>query len=285
MELIFSRVLWAGDSSHSSRRFALQKAMERIAEESGDLALGVSVAMKDLSQPAGYLGLAKLLQRAGRDDEALAWAEKGAHDFAGSWRSGFFAAFLADAYHRRGRDEDAIDIYWKSFLARPSCAEYSALRKQAELAGVWPQWRAKAIEHLNSRITGTDGNVPFDKVVQVKLNGILVEILISEEHYDEAWSQAERYGCPHAEMRALVKIREHDHPTDCIPVCKKLCEKALKPADSRAYSEAADELEHLGEVMARANVKEDFIVYMQSLRTKFKARKNLMIELDRRELP
>lgn len=277
--------LEAGDSDHSSRRFALQTAMQRIAKENGEIELRLATAKKDLSSPAGYLDMVQLLRAAGRADEALAWAEKGANTFAGSWWEGRFSAFLADEYHRRGRDDDAIGIYWKMFIDRPACPYFELLRKQAELTDSWPLWRTKAMEHLHRQIKAADENTPAGRLLRIRRNGVLVEILISEKRYDEAWSQAGRYGCPEAETRALVAVWEKEHPADCIPACKLLSEKALVPSNAQAYSEAADELAHLGEIMARVNATEDFTAYMQHIRAKFKARKNLMRELDARGLP
>jgi uncharacterized Zn finger protein len=277
--------LRVGDSDYSSRRFALRTAMERTAREAGDLELRLAVAGKDLSNPDGYLKMAEMLRDAGRDDEALAWAEKGRLDFANSRGAGYFAAFLADAYHRRGRDDDAIGVYWKMFIDHPSRTDFEQIRKWAEFAGTWPQWREKAMEHLRGRIVAAGGNAPSNAALRVRRNGILVEILISEKRYDEAWNQAALHGCPDAQIRELVEIREKERPADCIPACKLLCEQALVPADSGAYSVAADELAHLGDVMARANMKEDFVAYMQGVRTKYKARKNLVRELDRCGLP
>jgi hypothetical protein len=112
-----------------------------------------------------------------------------------------------------------------------------------------------------------------------------VEILISEKRYDEAWNQAALHGCPDAQTRALVEIREKERPADRIPARKLLSGRALVPADSGAYSAAVGELAHLGDVMARANMKEDFVAYMRDVRTKYKARKNLIRELDRCGLP
>lgn len=277
--------LGVGDSDYSSRRFALQTAMQRIAKESGEIEACLATVKKDLSGPAGYLDIIQLLRDAGRVDEALAWAEKGANAFAGSWGEGRFSAFLAAEYHRRGRDDDAIGIYWKMFVDRPACPCFELLRKQAELADAWPSWRTKAMKHLHDQIAAADENTPAGKLLRTRRNGVLVEILISEKRYDEAWSQAGRYGCPEAETRALVAVWEKERPADCIPACKLLSEKALVPSNTQAYSEAADELAHLGEVMARANATEDFTVYMRHIRTKFKARKNLIRELDARGLP
>jgi hypothetical protein len=277
--------LKAKDISVSSKRFALQTAMERIAAESGESELSLAVAKKDLSRTSGYLKVAKLLQKAGRDAEALAWAEKGQRDFGGSYQTSDFSGFLANAYHRSGRDADAIGIYWASFYAKPSCYDYESLRRQAELAGVWPTWRVKALDFLYSRIAATKENDPSGKEKRIWLNGILVEILISDQQYAEAWSQAGRHGCHDSIMRSLVEIWEKEHPADCIPVFKKLCENSLIPASTKDYVYAADELAHLRDVMARANAEGDFSLYMQSLRTKYKVRKNLMLEFDKRGFP
>lgn len=79
--------------------FRLTHAMELLAERSGDVEVMVAVISRDLSLPYSFLRIAEVYAGAGRDDDALEWAERGLEAFPDRPDSRL-VTFLADA--RRG---------------------------------------------------------------------------------------------------------------------------------------------------------------------------------------
>ena len=60
-----------------SDRYRVEHAMEELTALSGDIDDPVTVKARNLSSPHAFLEVAGLLQRHGRHDEALEWAENG----------------------------------------------------------------------------------------------------------------------------------------------------------------------------------------------------------------
>lgn len=73
---------------------------------------------RDLSMAYHFLQIATLYQRSGKDDLALAWAEKGILAFPVR-ADGRLREFFATEYHRRKRHEEAMALAWASFSDQP----------------------------------------------------------------------------------------------------------------------------------------------------------------------
>lgn len=113
--------------------------METLAELAGDVDGRVEVMARDLSYAYRYVLIAEELSEAGRDDDALAWAERGIaafeetdHHMRGDTRLDDVA--LA-AYVARGRRAEVIDLVWRRFAERPVLASYERLKRWSEAVG------------------------------------------------------------------------------------------------------------------------------------------------------
>lgn len=67
---------------------------------------------RDLSNSYGYLRIAEVLREAGREEEALTWAETGVREFP-VHTDARLRELLADAYHDLGRHGDAMNLVWR----------------------------------------------------------------------------------------------------------------------------------------------------------------------------
>ncbi len=65
----------------SDRRFRITHVMKLLAEQTGDVDELVEVLSHDLSSAYSFLGIAESYADAGRDDDALEWAERGIEAF------------------------------------------------------------------------------------------------------------------------------------------------------------------------------------------------------------
>ncbi len=131
--------------SFDGRRYRITSMMESLARAVGDVDELLAVKARDLSSPYAHLEIARVFLDAGRANEALDWAEQGVRAFPAT-SDGRLRAFLADRYHERSRDDDAIALGWAPFEARPTIEGFAALKAHASRAGVWPAWRERAIE-------------------------------------------------------------------------------------------------------------------------------------------
>ena len=64
------------DTDEDGDRFRVTSMMESLAQALNDVDLEIAVLSRDLSSAYGFLRLAQLCRDAGRDDEALDWAER-----------------------------------------------------------------------------------------------------------------------------------------------------------------------------------------------------------------
>jgi len=110
------------ERSYSSRRFRITQIMETLAELAGDVDAVAEVLARDQSSAYQFVRIAELYRKAGRYDDALAWAEQGLALHGGSDPRLLDAA--AEEYHRAGRGADAVRIAWDAHDAAPALRTY-----------------------------------------------------------------------------------------------------------------------------------------------------------------
>ena len=134
---------WDGDAAGICAR------TEALARCSGDFELLQRVLRRDLSHPYQHLRVLESLRQAGREREALAWAETAVKRFPqdGRLRSG-----LADCLAAAGLAEDAIEQDWQLFRQHPEPSCWAALKRRA--GSNWPAWRERALAFVESREQG-----------------------------------------------------------------------------------------------------------------------------------
>ncbi len=74
----------------------------------------VAIKAKDLSSGYRYLGIAEILTKSKRHDEALDWAERGLRAFPDRPQDGL-RDFLVAAYLKRKRNDEALQLTWIQF--------------------------------------------------------------------------------------------------------------------------------------------------------------------------
>jgi len=120
-----------GDDSDArfGSRFRITSIMESLARQSGDHEALVAIKRHDLSHPYSFLQIAEIYRQAGKDDQALNWAEQGMRAFPRV--DSRLSDFVADEYHRRGRNEEAMALIWAQFIETPRLDSYQKLQTHA----------------------------------------------------------------------------------------------------------------------------------------------------------
>lgn len=272
------------ERSYSSRRFRITLIMETLAELTGDVDAVVAVLARDQSSSYQFVRIAEVYTKAGRFDDALAWAEKGLALYGGSDSRLVEAA--AEEYHRAGRGSDAVRVAWDAYDAAPALRTYRQFSEQATRAGLWPDWHDKAITLLRERIAKGQRKPARGRVRQWAANGAdsstLIEVLLFDGDVEQAWTEASAAGCRRDLWLRLAEVREGEHPSEAIPIWQAEVERRIDAKNNQAYNEAVDLIARVGRLMRAAGCEADFPPYLANLRTTHKPKRNLMKLFDER---
>ncbi len=270
-----------GGQSFEGRRFRITSIMESLARATGDVDELLAVKARDLSSPYAYLDIARVCMDAGRDEEALDWAEQGTRAFPDP-PDARLREFLADRYHERGRHDDAIALAWAPFEVRPTVEGFAALRAHASRAGAWPAWRTRALDAARASIVEAqrDARPPANRWDLPADGTALVRMLLLEGDVDSAWREAVTLGCSEPAWRELARRREIDHPADAIPIHQGEVEALLQTMTNDGYAAAVELLGHIRDLMDRTGSGDVFPVYLAGVRAAHARKRNFMRLLD-----
>jgi uncharacterized Zn finger protein len=190
--------------------------------------------------------------------------------------------FLAREYHRRARHDDAMKLIWQVFFDAPSLKNYQDLKAHAGKVrprADWPAWREKALAHLRGVI---EKELQEEKTAKSHWhwpghadNSRLVEVLLWEKRYDEAWQEASAGGCSSSLWLRVAATREEKHPADAVPIYKEMIAPVLK-ANNGAYEEAVKLLRKIRELMCRLDRVSEFEDYLTAIRVEYKRKRNFI---------
>lgn len=134
--------------------------MESVLEAEGDVDALVAFYAAHLDDRGwNHLRIARELDRAGRGDEALGWAQDGLRDAAEPDTR--LVEYLAARYAAAGRAGDVLDLRRDRFRADRTLESYQALRRAATDAGAWTAERPAAIELLTADAARARGRVAW----------------------------------------------------------------------------------------------------------------------------
>jgi uncharacterized Zn finger protein len=243
------------------RRVRVRAMMEALARAAGDVDELVGVISRDLSLPYGFLRIAETLSAAGRAEEALAWAERGLAAFP-ERHDDRLSDFVAEAYLRAGRRDEAMAVAWDDFVARPALDRFVRLRSWAGGAADWPEWRERALDRLRGR--------PSE----------LVRVLLAEDELEAAWAAAGGAGCSEELWLRLAARREADHPEDALAVYRRAVQAAVARTDRQGYEEAVALLRRMRPLAQRLGAEDAFGREVAALREGHRRKRTLVALLD-----
>ncbi|MBS1913345.1 MAG: hypothetical protein JST22_15260 [Bacteroidetes bacterium] len=239
-----------------------------FASEYRDTDLTLAVLTKDPTTGMDYQAIVQTLQKAGRNDDALAWAERGLaalplHD------SVPIVDYLKGEYRRRGMQRQRTEMMLIDFAHRPSTATYRQLRISAEEAGMWDEMRTRAFETVRALTSaGTEPDAT-----------LAVQMLVHDGNIDAAWNEALTAGCNNETWLILASHRSATHPADAIAVYTARIEELAGTTDQESYAEIVRILQLAAPLMEVS--EPSFNEYVAELRTLYKRRRTFIGLLDR----
>jgi hypothetical protein len=265
--------------------WAERLAMENILTLLGDVDGLVTVLAADLDgRGYGHLRIAEELDRAGRADEALAWAERGLRESTEPDQR--LADYVAGRYRSAGRIADALTVRREQFQAAPSVPGYELLREVAELAGTWDDVRTWALHLLRERaarrprpasLAGAQGWTGWTPAC------VLVDVLIADGDIDAAWAAADGLASDEQWCR-LANLVIESRPADALAVYRRLIATLTKETGDPVYERIAQLLAAARTCHRRLGTEAAFAVYLRALREDQKRKRKLIRILDAHRL-
>jgi uncharacterized Zn finger protein len=265
---------------YDSHRATITRIMERLAEASGDIDELVAIKSKDLSSSYQYLGIAEILTKAGRTDEALEWAERGLKAFP-SRPDDRLRDFLVAAYLKRKRNDEALQLTWVQFAECASLESFKKLHDVADKLGIWPEQRKRALTWLADVIVSEAVSTSRWKPKPSAPNySLRVSIALWEKDFDGAWSAAHQGICDRNLLITLAGKLESARPNDAISLYRRVVPPIVEQTNNSAYEEAVKLVRKVGVLMNAQKQSRQFGGYLAELRAQFKPKRNFIKLLD-----
>ena len=260
-----------------SDRYRVEHAMEELTALSGDVDGLVTVKSRNLSSPHAFLELAKLLQRHGRHDDALKWAEKGIAAFHDE-RLDDLVKFCIAEHLRRGDAGRVESLAWQRFVRQAGSDAYFELVGVAKRIGRADDLAAKALNHLWQLVRAEEA--PGAKRLpnwQPPLRSALVAIHLREKNAERTW---ETFCGGPVDVRLWDKVaavRGKTHHEEAVMLYKKLLPHVVDAGTRGAqYGEAFEIVKAVQELRAAHSQDAVFKQELVELRLAWKAKRNFM---------
>ena len=237
----------------------LMQILDFFAERDDDVESRIALRSKDLSSPWKYLELAEFCLSQGREEEALIHAEEGLWIFEDGPPDGRLVSFTAELLAKEKRKSDAEALLWRAFEKAPSLEFYNQLR----LIGGGPA-QQRAIAFLEARLTK-------EKPSQWHFpSTLLIQILMEEKMFDQAWQIVRRHGTSPGLARDLARASETSHPSEALEVYAQRVNEMANIGSG--YEEAAQ----LVTRMAGLRSPTEQAAYVDELKRRYHRKRNFM---------
>lgn len=265
----------------TNEHYVITGIMKDLARKDGDVDALVEVLRRDLTSTMGYLEIAEALAAAGREEEALKWAEEGRRTFPKE-TSVPLDEFLVAAYHRQGRHDKAIGKRWELFEEYPSLQTYRNLKASADKSKAWAAWREKAFAlALSQAQPKATRQAESTRVYGFRTDASLpVAILLWEGDARAALKQARAGGCDEQLWLRLAGALEKSRPQDAIPIYGERIGPIVSRGGNAAYEEAIGLVHRYRSLLAAVGRGSEFPAFVERLRGEYRAKRNFVALLD-----
>lgn len=271
--------LGPGDDPYGSDgRFRIEYVSERLARRSGDVDQLVETWSGNLSRPYMYLRIAEALAEAGRQGEAIEWAERGIEAFP-DHNDTRLITFLADLLSGWGEHERALDLAWRQFERRPWVESYEHLKTIAEEAGNLDETRERALALLRERVeTFRQPDADEGPGSESVAADVLVQIHLMEGDPEAALEAARDGGCQEHTWLKLAERLEATDPGAAADIYRGRIEPTIDRKTKADYRDAVRLIVQTGELLTAAGRGDEFPVLLEGIRETHR-RKRSFIEL------
>src|SRR5262249_39075364 len=143
-------------------------------------------------------------------------------------------SFAVDLYRRSKRKEDADKLLWQTFERSPDMEFYRKLKATAADDPAAVEVRDKVIGLLQAQL----GRSRSKRWRWSSPAELLIEIMMSERMFAEAWGIARVHGCNEHRLVALAEASEESHPLDALKVHAQRVERLASSGGNDNYRNA-----------------------------------------------
>ncbi|HEY3867622.1 MAG TPA: SWIM zinc finger family protein [Actinocrinis sp.] len=258
------------------RDWQARSLMETIAKADGDVDAVVAIYAADPdSRGWSHLLIAQELDAAGRDREALDWAERGLRE--AEQPDCRLVDYLADRYAAASRTEDVLNLRRDRFRAERTLAHYQVLRQAAAEHGAWTAERESALALLRDDARRLRFRVPW------AWGGgpVLVDALLDDGDLDAAWIVAETTAATTGDQWVrLADASAGARPADALAAYLRVVESLKQSTGNDTYQRIATLLLAARACHESLGTVAEFRRYVASLRADQKRKRNLIKILD-----
>jgi uncharacterized Zn finger protein len=256
--------------------------LESLLRAEGNTDGLVALRARDLDDYGrAHLAIARELEQAGREGEALAWAERGLREARRP--DGRLVEYLADQYAAAGRAGDVLALRRGRFGEDATLTGYQRLREAATAAGRWPAEREQALALLTAKARGPHPGAGRG----LDWTGpVLVDALLDDGVADEAWAAAGQFpdATSPAQWLRLADLVAAARPAAALAVYRRLIEPLRPHTGDKIYEQAARLLRSARACHEALGTTAEFDRYLALFRADQKRKPNLMRLLDRHGL-
>jgi len=265
------------ERGYAGQRYSITRIMETLARDVDELA---GVMARDLASGSQFLRIAEAYRAAGRDDDALAWATRGAEASAES-PDGRLVDFLADERARRGEHAEATRLMWEAYARHPGLEAFRKLKERAKPAGEWEERRTLALELLRAwQAREANERAPHLRAWPARDRSELVRIFLWEDDVDAAWRKANEGDCTPELWIELAQRRRRQHPEDALQVYRTRIEPTIERKNNDAYRQAVVHVREIHALLSTLGREDEFPMYVADLRARHQRKRNLVKLLD-----
>ncbi|WP_454832829.1 SWIM zinc finger family protein [Pseudoxanthomonas wuyuanensis] len=253
--------------TNSSQRHALDALLKELAALGGDVESLLARKAKAVANPWDYLELAQLCSQHGRERQSIDWLERGCKAHPDDTR---LLNAMAQSYASEGFAEDALQLRWRAFVARPEESAYLALRDAATALNAWDDWRTRAMTHLDEHPKG------FLRI----LADLKINLLLAEGETAQAWHIA---GQTTLALTTWARLQPHVEvldPEGALRICRTLVQGSADRTHRQGYEEAIGWLKRMAALHRKQGSQQEFADYMKSLRQTYRAKRSFIAMLD-----
>lgn len=259
--------------SRTGERFRVCQARIAHAIASNDPDRLIEVIGNDLISPNDYVEIVDAMERAGRIEDALEWANRGLENTAD--RS-FQQPPLIDARARilrtLGHQDEIEDMYWERYAAHPTTSTFATLLANSTNSD---EAQSRAIDHLLARL-GEPAEPRIGRTGTKAWVGGPVGILLAADQEDTAWAVALRHGASWEEWSQMADLRAETNPDETIAIWALEVEGYIERKNKANYRRAVKVLTRIEKLASAVGRPDLYVEVLLGVQSRHKNKPSLM---------